>query len=503
MTTIRANFPIDIGTGTFGPTNGRRVPWQASWLVRHALAVGGTGSGKTVILKIISEMLLAHGIPVVCIDVLGDISSLACPNDGTGTLEKIGIHGRKPDIMSDEDYQWGLQIGKDIRKKMIGRILTPLGTWGERIGFSPLATRPADYDRLKLASDLDVRIQADLAVKFFLQRVGMAPPPARKSAAPSLIQGIVTDALVSAWDAGEDFSGTHGLKDFSDHLEAWGAPPIDKGDLTKIQNGIRALSVGIEKDWMVGRSMDFNALLAPSGGRTPFVSINLHKIDDQGRHPWVVSQVLEGLIRWASAQGPAHDMPRCAIFIDEVRGSGNPDTMIMPPAGHRSLSGEALRRILRQGRHWGLSLLAGTQNPGDFDKATYSNFGSKFIGRLPEADAMKKVLQGVDLPNPSSKQYLERQIGSAKPLHMVAIQPDGYFHTVRLRGLAGPHMKLSPEQVMSLGKAGFLDRANSESSGRHQECMTALEGLAERFADVLSDDQRQTLRRMAQHIKQT
>jgi hypothetical protein len=116
---------------------------------------------------------------------------------------------------------------------------------------------------------------------------------------------------------------------------------------------------------------------------------------------------------------------------------------------------------------------------------------------------MKKVLQGVDLPNPSSKQYLERQIGSAKPLHMVAIQPDGYFHTVRLRGLAGPHMKLSPEQVMSLGKAGFLDRANSESSGRHQECMTALEGLAERFADVLSDDQRQTLRRMAQHIKQT
>ena len=46
---------------------------------RHGLIAGATGTGKTKTLQVISEQLSEKGVPVLLMDVKGDLSGIAMP----------------------------------------------------------------------------------------------------------------------------------------------------------------------------------------------------------------------------------------------------------------------------------------------------------------------------------------------------------------------------------------------------------------------------------------
>jgi len=48
---------------------------------RHGLIAGATGTGKTKSLQIISEHLSEKGVPVLLMDVKGDLSGIAMPGE--------------------------------------------------------------------------------------------------------------------------------------------------------------------------------------------------------------------------------------------------------------------------------------------------------------------------------------------------------------------------------------------------------------------------------------
>ena len=62
---------------------------------RHGLIAGATGTGKTKTLQVLAENLSDKGIPVLLMDVKGDLSGLAQPSPGHPKIderhEKIGI----------------------------------------------------------------------------------------------------------------------------------------------------------------------------------------------------------------------------------------------------------------------------------------------------------------------------------------------------------------------------------------------------------------------------
>ncbi len=62
---------------------------------RHGLIAGATGSGKTKTLQIIAEQLSAKSVPVLLMDVKGDLSGIAVPSEGHPKIderhEKIGF----------------------------------------------------------------------------------------------------------------------------------------------------------------------------------------------------------------------------------------------------------------------------------------------------------------------------------------------------------------------------------------------------------------------------
>ena len=62
---------------------------------RHGLIAGATGAGKTKTLQIIAEQLSSNSVPVLLMDVKGDLSGIAVPSDGHSKIderhEKIGL----------------------------------------------------------------------------------------------------------------------------------------------------------------------------------------------------------------------------------------------------------------------------------------------------------------------------------------------------------------------------------------------------------------------------
>ncbi|WP_299682286.1 helicase HerA-like domain-containing protein [uncultured Tenacibaculum sp.] len=88
---------ITLGAGMLGEetvTNALvNIPLKT--LNRHGLIAGATGTGKTKTLQILAENMSEKGIPVLLMDVKGDLSGLAQPSPGHPKIderhEKIGI----------------------------------------------------------------------------------------------------------------------------------------------------------------------------------------------------------------------------------------------------------------------------------------------------------------------------------------------------------------------------------------------------------------------------
>ena len=62
---------------------------------RHGLISGATGTGKTKSLQVLAEQLSEHGVPVLLMDIKGDLSGIAMPGESNPKIEdrhkKIGI----------------------------------------------------------------------------------------------------------------------------------------------------------------------------------------------------------------------------------------------------------------------------------------------------------------------------------------------------------------------------------------------------------------------------
>ena len=74
---------------------GTLVKLPLKTLNRHGLVAGATGTGKTVTVQVLAEQLSQHGVPVLVMDLKGDLSGLAKPGQNnrhiTNRHQSIGI----------------------------------------------------------------------------------------------------------------------------------------------------------------------------------------------------------------------------------------------------------------------------------------------------------------------------------------------------------------------------------------------------------------------------
>lgn len=89
---------VKIGMGMLDGelVDGAYVSLPLKTMNRHGLIAGATGTGKTKTLQLISEFLSDHSVPVLLMDIKGDLSGIAAAGSASEKLiersEKIGIN---------------------------------------------------------------------------------------------------------------------------------------------------------------------------------------------------------------------------------------------------------------------------------------------------------------------------------------------------------------------------------------------------------------------------
>ena len=136
-----------------------------SKLNRHGFIAGSTGSGKTVTLKVITELLAENGIPVFLSDIKGDLSSLIEEGETNEAIskrvEEIGLEdysNRKYDAeFLDVFGKRGIPLRTTISQMGPVMLAQILGLNDTQEGILNIAFKLADEKGLLLIDIKDLR----------------------------------------------------------------------------------------------------------------------------------------------------------------------------------------------------------------------------------------------------------------------------------------------------------------------------------------------------------
>src|SRR5688572_30597141 len=152
--------------GTLSPTGGDSAPLELppQHLVTHGVVLGMTGSGKTGLLMVMVEEALRSRVPVLLIDVKGDLPNLllAFPSfdaeqfvpwvDGHGRAAEAEVRSRAQALASEREQQlagWSITQAEvsAFGAETHVRVLTPGSSAGEPLHIlSALERRPQTWD---------------------------------------------------------------------------------------------------------------------------------------------------------------------------------------------------------------------------------------------------------------------------------------------------------------------------------------------------------------------
>jgi hypothetical protein len=389
-------------------------------LTTHAAIVGMTGSGKTGLVMVTVEEALAAGVPVVMIDVKGDLPNLALrvptlapaefePWIDASAAKRLGttreaLAAGTAARISGWLADWGLGPADVARlhDAMAVRVLTPGTRAGEPLHVLSALEQPsrsgvpgvegsssagssASPSNAWETDEEAARESLSAAISLLLRLVGRDPDPTKSR--DHVVLSIFAERRLRA---GQAASVEHLLADVRDPpVESLGAMPIaeflPKRERTQLATALNTLLASPTFEaWRMGSPLDVDAWLAPRpDGRASATIVSVAHLDEDERS-LVLGVVLEQFLAWVRAQPGTHHL-RALLVFDEVFGFAPPHPA-NPPTKRPLLS------LMKQARAYGVGVLLATQNPMDLDYRVLSNAGVWFVGRLqtdadPTADS--------------------------------------------------------------------------------------------------------------------
>src|SRR5437867_7052391 len=141
--------------------DGSKFELDRASLTKHAIILGATGSGKTVLSKVIVEEAAMQGIPTFAIDPKGDIGNLAFKS---ATFDFGRWSSKEADALKTDRAEYAASLQKTYRDKaaefkatpsaasifdnVTVRIFTPKSSAGLAVGISPDLSAPKEFNRL-------------------------------------------------------------------------------------------------------------------------------------------------------------------------------------------------------------------------------------------------------------------------------------------------------------------------------------------------------------------
>ncbi|NUP12695.1 MAG: ATP-binding protein [Polyangiaceae bacterium] len=370
-------------------------------LVTHGVVLGMTGSGKTGLAIVMVEEALRAGIPVLAVDIKGDLPNLLLtfPSlDGPSFApwidpEAASREGKTVDeVAAATADRWRAQLGEweldggDVeafRARVAPRIVTPGASIGEPLDvLSSLSSRSslwdddpeAAHDQLGSAISLVLRLAGGDGDPRTREHVVLTTLALRRLEAG---QGARLDALLT--DLLEPPIDRIGVMAFEQFL-----PPKEQQALAQKLNAL--LASPKLASWLRGSALDVRAWLERRGDKTPLTIFSVAHLDDEERQ-LVLGLLLDELLSHVRSLSGSTSL-RALVVFDEVYG-------FLPPHPANPPTKKPLLTLLKQARAFGVGVLLATQNPMDLDYKALSNAGAWFIGRLQTDADRERVVEGL------------------------------------------------------------------------------------------------------------
>lgn len=344
-------------------STGDRFEIDAGLLVKHAGIFGSTGSGKTVLGKILIEEMALQGVPSIVIDPQGDLASLIIPNDDDVLKEK-GV-----DLNRKEDFFACTEV----------RVFTPSSNKGIPISLNPVIFPPFNLDEVEVVRILDnvANTLVDLLVKL------VKYPPAKVVQSKSVIYTI----LLENWNRKKLVTDLTNLADLIHDDDDFYQKFMNKAEKDKLVISMNNLLIGATGLLFSGQAkLDIGSLLEQRDGKTPVNIFFLKSLLNEGEKHLFISILIQALYSWMIQQGSSPAV-RCFFYMDEMAP--------FMPAGMSAPPGKAmLLLLLRQARKYGVSCALASQSPKDIDYHGLDQINSFFFGRIL-SDQSQKVLKNL------------------------------------------------------------------------------------------------------------
>ncbi|MGI5214112.1 helicase HerA-like domain-containing protein [Plantactinospora sp. CA-290183] len=342
--------PADHVAILVGETQRGRRPFTIplATLRKHAIVIGSTGSGKTVLVRHLVEQCALRGVSVIVVDPNDDLATLGdpwpTPPKGWGEAQE---RDARRYFSETEVVVWtpGLHSGRPL-------------TFHPLPDFGPTLDNPDEFRRLIRTTILSL--------------AGPAGATGRTQRTTQQLS-VLTRAL--------EYCAKNGGQTLDNLLDVLNEPPdgvADSPDRSRLAKNMAAtLDAARDTDPLLdetGTNADPTNLLTPSPGKAARISVvNLIGLPIPQR-PSFVNRLEEALFAYFKAN-PVRDRPLGGLFVlDEAQ--------IFVPVIGQVPSSETTRTLIAQVRKYGLGMLLATQTPKGLHNSVPGNTSSQFIGKL-------------------------------------------------------------------------------------------------------------------------
>ncbi len=404
-------------------------------LHRHLMALGASGSGKTVLCKCMMEEAVRHDIPVIIVDPQGDISSLALK----GNPEEIESRGTPLTIQ--EEY---------FRKARIA-IFTPASSKGIPISVNPLSFPSKDTPHEEAIIALDMTA---ISLSSFLgYDLDSDPGKGAKAYLFTLLEHL--------WREGET------IKDMEQMAEIVLNPPskitgtlyhlVTKKEPQEIARKLRFLTVGTPSlMFQKGVQIDMDMFMDQSDGKVPLNIIYLNTLSSENDKQFFLATLLKELYCWM-LKNPSEDV-QLLFYVDEI-------APYIPPYPRNPPPKEAYAFLFKQARKYGVGLVAATQNITDIDYKALAQVNTWCLGRMMTQQDIARVKQIIQSIDPTHAESVLQKLPSLRTGEFLMLSPDVYDDVVnfQVRWLVTEHLTLDEKDLPK-----YLPSETKQFFGKYQ-----------------------------------
>lgn len=371
---------------------------------KHAVVVGATGSGKTVVCKSIIEQAVTMNIPCIIFDPKGDLGGLGIVDENFEfrpfteyEAKEKGINAEDYIKQTKETYENNLRISaitpdfvKMYKDKIDLHIFTPKNSAGEMLKLTPNFNVPDDFKNLNSKEPFEISNLLDSNVELILSMCGYDLNNLSNYNEEKL---LLRELVLNSWINNKSLE----IKELiqlviNPNIDKIGELSIDEAINKKrriyLSRNLNVLSSSGINSWLNGEEINFDKLFSTSSSKTRVNIMDLRSLSNNDKQ-FFISVVLSELYKWMIKQ-KGSDTLKYLLYFDELKD-------FYPSVG-KPPSKRFLDLFVRQGRSFGLGCILASQNPGDIDYKAMSNIGIWIIGKLKKERDIDKINEGVNIP---------------------------------------------------------------------------------------------------------